>query len=297
MINYTNAYLSAVFDDEVIKYLENKNRGGGNNEIGTIYENAFAVYSIAILAKSIIEKERHINIYSQVKSVVDDLIIEIDGSNKVRHYQLKNKTKVSWGVNLKSISDDFDKQNVLNESLDNTSKIGLVVRTKKLKDSLNNSMPDNIKPFSNVRYFPYSRKLVNVVNELSRFRNAITYLTAFENPEPDKIECVATLILASWCNRADEISVRKLLENSQKSNPSFIRSLISCPDIDSDVSSILDKVKDFSYKISKGFFHWNYGVTDSGTLPYSMCDERFNKFQEIIKKNNPTIFTELEVYL
>lgn len=52
------------------------------------------------------------------------------------------------------------------------------------------------------------------------------------------------------------------------------------------------------YKISKGFLSWEFmDGLEKGILSYSIETERFQKFQELVKKNQPTCFEELEVFL
>jgi hypothetical protein len=89
------------------------------------------------------------------------------------------------------------------------------------------------------------------------------------------------------------------LRKARQCQPSFIRPFDNVEiQLDTDVAKILDSIPDFTYKLSKGFFHWEFkGGLEKGTLPYSCETEKFKRFQELIKQNSPTSFEELEVFL
>jgi hypothetical protein len=92
---YTNEQIRQLFGSDVLSYLANKNRGGISGEKGNTYENFFAVYQLALLAKEVIENQREINFYSQIIAFVDDLIIVCQDDITFQHYQLKNRTDVA----------------------------------------------------------------------------------------------------------------------------------------------------------------------------------------------------------
>lgn len=197
---YTTNQIRELFGNEVLKYLQDKNRGGISGEKGNTYENFYAIYQIALLAQQIIETNQEINFSSQIFVFVDDLIIDRKGSTPLQHYQLKNSTSVSWGSGLKSIADDFNKQQVLNQSVSRDSELHLVVSNLELRDKLNDSLPEAIKSFSQVLYFPYESNLMRVIAQQLDFHTAIEYLCAFENADPDKVECVAMVLLGAWAS-------------------------------------------------------------------------------------------------
>jgi hypothetical protein len=179
------------------------------------------------------------------------------------------------------------------------SKLHLVVSSQELSLRLNESLPAAIKAYSEVLHFPYESSLVKVIAQQPDFREAIEYLCAFENPAPDKIECVAAVLLGAWVSSDKSgVSVREILIKAQQSTPSFIRSFSQEWQLDLEVESILSKIEGLSYNLTKGFLHWEYGDgLDEGTLPYSIDSEKFRRFQALIKRNNPTSFEELEAFL
>ncbi len=297
---YNIERIRELFDDQVVQYLSNKNLGGTSNAKGNTYENFFAVYQLALLSKIVIEDNKEVILSSQIIAFVDDLIIDCKNGTTLRHYQLKNGSSVTWGEGLKSISDDFTKQYELNHIiLSRESEINLVVSSTNLRANLEASLPAAIKNYTQVVYFPYETSLVKVIEKDATFRQAIEYLCAFDNPAPDKIECVAAVLLGAWVSsHKSNISLMEILKKAQESTPSFIRSFNKEWQLDPEVEEILSKISDFQYNLTKGFLHWEFknGLED-GTLPYSVDTEQFKKFQEVVKRTKPTRFEELEGFL
>ena len=296
---YKIEQIRELFDDTVVQYLSNKNRGGTSNVKGNTYENFFAVYQLALLSRIIIEYNKEVTFSSQITAFVDDLIIDCKDDSTLRHYQLKNGSSVTWGEGVKSIFDDFKKQYELNHTISRESEINLVVSSTNLRANLEASLPAAIKNYSQVVYFPYETSLVKVIEKEATFRQAIEYLCAFDNPAPDKIECVAAVLLGAWVSsHKSNISVMEILKKAQESTPSFIRSFSKEWQLDPEVEEILSKIPDFQYNLTKGFLHWEFknGLED-GTLPYSVDTEQFKKFQEVVKRSKPTRFEELEGFL
>lgn len=296
---YTESQIGELFDAEVLAYVVNKNRGGISNNKGNTYENFFAVYQIALLSQDVIEYNKEIRLFSQILAFVDDLIIDCQEDTSLCHYQLKNTASRAWGTGIKSIADDFKKQHQLNQSVSRESEINLVVSSQELKTNLDSSIPTAISTYTQVFYFPSEPSLVKVIEKEDTFQRAIVYLCAFNNPAPDKIECVATVLLGAWASsNKSSVSMLEILKKAQESTPSFIRSFNQERRLDLEVERILNAVEDFTYNLAKGFLHWEFkdGLFE-GTLPYSLESERFKRFEELIKRNIPTCFEELEVFL
>jgi hypothetical protein len=69
-------------------------------------------------------------------------------------------------------------------------------------------------------------------------------------------------------------------------------------EIDSDVKQILDNVANFSYNTAKGFLHWQFGNNlQEGTLPYGCNTSKFKQFETLIKREKPSSYEKLEVFL
>ena len=296
---YSDNQISQLFGDESLVYVRNKHKGGASNEKGNTYENFYATYKIALLSADAIEKQADIKFYSQIPSFVDDLIILYEEENKLQHHQLKNSLNIGWGSGLRSISDDFDKQSILNQSIGKSSEMVLVVSDQQLQQRLAASCPATIQSSSQVVYFPHKATLTQVVEAVPEFAKAIKYLCAFEDPAPDKIECVAKVLLGVWAaDTKSDLSVIDILTKAQNSSPSFIRSFDDTLLLDPEVASILSDITNFSYSLSKGFLHWRYSDNvDQGTIPNRIGHPSFNRFQERIKASKPETFEEFEVLL
>ena len=296
---YKKEQIKNLFGDEDLDYLRNKNQGGTSNQKGSNYETNFTVYQLALLLKKVIEENELIKFYTQIPAFVDDLLIEFATSNIFNHYQLKNSKNVTWGKELKSITDDFAKQQELNLANSKTSNLYLVVSAQTLCTVLNQKIPNNIKSYSQVLYFPPEPNLIKILPQEPAFREAIEYLSAFDKPAPDKIECVVMVLLGAWlCSNKSGVSLIDVLKKAQESNPSYIRSFNQELQLDPQVENILSNIDNFSYNLTKGFLHWSYrDGLEEGTLHYSIDDDRFRRFQEQIKKNNPTSFEQLEAFL
>ncbi|AFZ31099.1 hypothetical protein Glo7428_2594 [Gloeocapsa sp. PCC 7428] len=292
------ALIRKLFGDDELKYLKDKNRGGSNNAKGNTYENYFAIYQIVLLSPEVLEENQEIHISNQVLAFVDDLIVEFIDKSILRHYQLKNSLDLTWSKKSKrSIANDFQKQHQLNKSLSKESQLHLVVSCKNLLAKLEVDIPNSIEKYSQVIYFPYEDSLEKVIKKDS-FRQAIEYLCASDNPEPDKIECVAFVLLGAWTSSSKFNSLKDILKKAQASTPSFIRSFSKEWQLDPEVENILSKIEDFQYNLTKGFLHWKYkDGLDVGILPYSCDKEEFKRFQEIVKRHKPTCFDELEGFL
>ncbi|KRH96731.1 hypothetical protein [Cylindrospermopsis sp. CR12] len=296
---YTEDQIKNLFGNKTVEYIKNKNTGGVSNSKGNTYENIFAIYKISSLSKSIIEDEREIYLLSQCLSFIDDLVIELTSENTLQHYQLKNSSNITWGTGEKSINDDFKKQYELNKSISKESKLALVVSSLELRDKLQANIPDDIKNYSQVIYFYFADSLPKIIAQEPEFRRSLEYLCAFENPEPDKLECLATVLLGAWvASEKSKLPIMDILQKAQDFIPSYIRSFKTELQLNPEIKEIFDKIDGFTYNLTRGFLQWEYfDGLNAGTLPYSIETARFQKFQELIKKNRPTSFEDLEVFL
>lgn len=299
---YSDGQLAANLDEENINYLRNKHRGGEVNQKGNSYENFFAIYQIALLAKEIMGQEvGEIGVFSQIMAFVDDLIIDRGVGSDLQHFQIKESKSLSWGTdnsNIK-IAFDFRLQFQLNiNALNRLSTMSVVVSSEDVAKKLIAKMPMDIQAYSSVVFFPYRKTIDELLTVNNELREAISYLTAFENPTQDKIECVATVLIGAWVSsNTSQTTVLGVLEKAQNCQPSFIRSFKSDDSfaLEPKVVLILQGVHGFTYSISRGFFHWEYPIVGmDGTYPYSLESEEFQRLQNRILKIAPTTFEDLE---
>ena len=283
---------------DALDRVQRKNRGGVSNEKGNTYENLFAVYQIAKYAQQVIENRIEIKFYAQILAFVDDLIIDSSPINLLSHFQLKNSPQISWETD--KIAEDFRQQYRLNQSAKRReSQLYLVVSDQRTKNKREADIPADIKPYSQVFHFPYTPNPTKLIQQQPDFNQAIRYLCAFENPEPDKLEMVLKALLGAWVlTDKSEASAINILTSAQECNPSYIRSFLPPQDLDPEVKDILDRIELFTYNLDKGFFHWEYaGELDSGTFPQSIETQQFRRFQNWIKQNQPATFDEIESLL
>lgn len=298
---YTDELIQTIFGEGVLTYIKNKNRGGSNNSKGKEYEDFFAIYKLSEISKQVIEEGTDVKFFTQVKTLVDDLVIDFPDLRI--HYQLKNKqTRIYWGNpdELKSIAYDFCLQYQINGSEGiNKTQLYLVTQDETQQKRLNKEIPETIKNYTSAFYFFYSKNILEIVEVTPKFKEAIIYLSAFEEPEPDKIESVVKVLLGAWYSiDTSEVSVMRLLQEAQNCQPSYIRSFSPDIELAPEVRSILDRIPRFQYNISKGFFHWDYADgLDRGTIVHNMHTSHFKKIQESIKQHQPISFEELENFL
>ncbi len=301
---YSEDQLAQVLSQEVFSYLRNKHRGGRSNQKGNTYENFFAIYQIALLAPEVIAQTANIYILSQIPAFVDDLIIDRGADSTIQHYQIKETQSLSWGTDTSQvkIAYDFRLQFDLNtQALSRTSEIFLVTSSDYVSNELTESIPNDLRSYSSVIFFPY-RPTLNALLQISNdLKTAIAYLTAFESPTLDKIECVASILLGAWVSSdTSQTTVLEILQKARNCQPSFIRSLSLDKSfaLASKVVFILQGIDGFIYELSKGFFHWQYQVGTvvymDGTYPFSLDSEEFQKFQNLIIQLEPNTFDELE---
>ncbi len=93
----------------------------------------------------------------------------------------------------------------------------------------------------------------------------------------------------------NSVPLMDILKEAQKCSPSYIRSFALERQLDPEVKNILDRIPHFSYNLTKGFLQWSYGNgLQEGTFSDSIDTERFQGFQDWIKRNRPTTFEEIE---
>ena len=296
---FTEKDIEEVFGTVVLNYLKRKHTGGINSSKGNRYEDIFAIYQISFLSRCVIECNQEIYILNQCFAFVDDLIIDWKNDRLLRHVQLKDSLNVSWGEELKSICDDFQKQYTLNQSICRESELSLVVSSNDLQNRLTQNLPETIKSYSKVVYFPSEENLVKLINKDNNFKQAIEYLCAVDEPEPDKLECVATVLLGAWiASNKSKVSLMDVLQKAQQSTPSYIRSFHRALELDSEVENIFKEIDGFTYKVTRGFLNWKFkdGLFE-GTISYSLETDKFKRFQRLVKEKKPTNFYELEDFL
>ena len=288
--------IERLFGPDVKKYFINKQMGGNSNQKGSRYEDFFSVMQLAQLFQLLTndDDKDDIKIYAQAEAFVDDLLIKFQKHNTQHHFQLKTSLTVSWGNDLKSISDDFYKQKVLNDDsgIDITRTV-LVCSDKETADRLQKSVPQNIADFADTLFFPEADTINHLILIDDEFKTLIGRI-CFSN-DIDKLEALAMLILGHWVNKKTTMtSVNKLLSTLENAFPNYLARLNVTENLLPEVERIFSTITNFSVKIEKGYFSWQYHDFDSGTIPYSVDSKEFIAFQQEITSKCPKQFDELE---
>ena len=228
--------------------LENKHRGGLNNEKGARYEEFYATYRIASSLPNY--AENHILIKSQIKGAyIDDLKVEIDALHD--YFQLKNvqNVKNSWA----EIKEDIVSQVKL--SLDNKEQFSISIVYSDAE--FNVTLSEDIAPYTKLEYFPYANSLLEVIKQHKPFKDVLVDLCVFEKPTDDVIYGLAKFIIAEWCsvNRQKGLLIANLADQLKTSKLNTI--LDSDRDISAGCQEILDGIPGFSYVIKGKNIVWD----------------------------------------
>ncbi len=286
------------FGQKEVDLVVNRHRGGQSGAKGIRYEDMFAISRLATLARDYLEEGRDAKIAGQVFSFVDDLEIFKETAGYKENYQIKNSPNIKWGHGEGSITVDFRNQHLLNDKCGYRSTIKLIVSDLDTATRLQENLPDDIKHFTIAEHFHYCEKLSQLIKIDSEFKQVMSYLCARPD-QLDKVETVALNLLSTWIDssapRGEYVEISDLIATAKLRCPSFIRLVGECPTLRGEVEEILNAIPDFRYFIEKGFFSWQYlNGLDSGILAYDCLDFRFNKFQDLVLKNRPMSFDELE---
>lgn len=286
-----------LFGIETLEYFEHKQRGGTANQKGSRYEDFFSIMKLAELFSLLMNHpvEQDIKVQAQAKAFVDDLVISDELHSSQHHFQLKNTVTVEWGRGDKTISDDFSKQKQLNDKLGiEVTRTVLVCSNQTRVESLNQKLPNAIRKFAKVLFFPEAETLNQLILQHSVFKQTIENI-CFSH-DSDKLQALATVILGHWSNRKTTVySAKELLSELQKTFPNYLAVTSEMADLLPEVKKIFANIKNFSYFIENGYLSWKYaGGLDSGTIPYPVNSEEFLSFQRAVIAKHPRQFSELE---
>lgn len=189
--------------EEDRRYLKNKHKGGKNNSKGNRYENYYAVFQIASLMNSCSGSLDNVYLKTQVSDAyVDDLLIEKGNLHKTYH-QLKDVQSLSWN----SLVNDFRKQ----VDISNEKKEDFELKLVHSKANLLNNIPNELKDYTTVEYFPSHNELNQLYWYYTPFKNAIVEL-ATEGSRDDALTGIAASILGVWTsiNTDEPVSLKQI---------------------------------------------------------------------------------------
>lgn len=291
--------VETLFGSEALTYFKNKQKGGASNQNGSRYEDLFSIMKLANLFRLLVaDKNQNIEIHAQAEGFVDDLLIADKSVNCHQYFQLKNTVNINWGNGLKSISDDFHKQKLLDDDIGiKTTRVFLVCSDQSKVNLLKKKIPTHISDFSDVVFFPNAETVNQLILSHDEFRQSIASICF--STDTDKIEALAKIILGHWSDKKTTVfSVTALFLELQHHFPNYLADVRVIMKLLPGVKSILSMIPHFEYVIENGYFSWNYGNgLDSGTLLYPVNSKEFNDFQQQIMTQQPTQFSELESIL
>ena len=227
--------------------MENKHRGGLNNEKGSRYEEFYATYRIAASLHNFAGHQ--ILIKSQVAGAyIDDLLVETGTQHD--YFQLKNvqNLKTIWT----EVREDIVSQIKL--SLDNQEQFSISVICS--DSTFNVTLSEDIAPYTKLECFPYANSLLKVIKQYKPFEKVLSDLCVFEDPSDNDLYGLAVYIIGEWCSidRQEGLLIGNLVEHLKASKLNTI--LDSDRDISMECKKILDLIPGFSYAIKGKNIVW-----------------------------------------
>lgn len=227
--------------------LENKHRGGLNNEKGSRYEEFYATYLIARSLHNL--AEHHILIRSQIEGAyIDDLLVKTDAQHD--YFQLKNvqNVKSTWT----EVREDIVSQIKLSSNNQEQFSITVVYSDP----TFNVTLSEDIALYTELEFFPYASSLLKVIKQYKPFEEVLSDLCVFEDPTDNDLYGLAQYIIGQWCSidRQEGLLIGNLVDHLKASR--FNTILDSDRDISAECKEILDFIPGFSYAIKGKNIVW-----------------------------------------
>jgi hypothetical protein len=290
-----DAFITARFGLSALTKLNNQVRGGDSNEKGTTLEEHFAIYKLAKFYNESANDD--VEISSQVRAYVDDLVIENKTSNTKRSYQLKDSLKVSWNSKV-GIAPYFHQQYEIDTNL-----LGLVQSKTLLVNAIEdvhkkrlNDIPENIQGHTICMYFP-NETLSWLLSNNPSFRQEMGRLCSFPDDD-DKLLSVSEILIGVWCGRnrrsEDDKKVNNLINRARNNaDPDFfLPTADEQVELDTGIKEILDSFEEISYRITGGFLVYGYRGL-SGQVKSKIGTAPFNNIFDVIINESPNTVAKL----
>ncbi|MDR2331512.1 MAG: hypothetical protein LBE58_18080 [Comamonas sp.] len=296
------AAIQSCLGSAMATYVGNKNRGGQNGKKGSRYEDLFMTFKAAEAAATQVDapESEWPSLAGQSVGFVDDTVVST--TEKTNYYQLKNSNSVSWAAGDHPIATDFESQMVLAKHLGISGpSTNLVVPTYAQKLSLEGSIPDSIKGHSGVHSFPYCEGSFNrLVLENPDVRTILSKLARVEDPTMDELVGVFASLLMSCTEHMDGGSLDAIIAFANRTQPGLLRVFPADTDwsqkLTPDFVKVLANIPGLSYGVGRGYFAWSAFGT-SGVFSSDCASPQFERFQQLIVREQPKTFEELESYL
>jgi len=271
---------------ECLSKLEYQARGGDNNSKGNNHESFFSTYQ---LAKNYVENpDDDIEIRSQERAFVDDVVVLNLSKNSKYSYQLKDSKRVYWNKS-KGISPYFRDQYKIDKEFYkiDCSKTILVLAQERVYKLRKKDIPKKIESHTKCVLFKNSDSANRILMENSDFMNVVSQFCVYPE-EPDKVEVVLQCLLGAWVtHNKTESKMSELIGLARKSaNPDFFINSQINNSLSLEFTEVLDNIDGLSYKIVNGYLNYNV-KSFSGSVRVRVESHEFNVLCETIVEENP----------
>lgn len=228
-------------------YLENKHRGGINNEKGSQYELNYATYQISNYL--LLTNDHNIHIKTQIEGAyLDDLLITLDDIHK--YYQIKNVKNLHWQSLENDFNSQFDKSTANKEKFE----LGLVYSDSDFSAEIS----DKLKSHTEFIYFPYTSTLYLLIDSYKPFKDSLIKLCTIKEPTNDLLYGIATAIIGVWCS-IDKPKGTSMNYIADKLNNFKVNTILNADkEINNKCKYILNSIPNFSYEIKGNKLIWDY---------------------------------------
>ena len=221
---------------------------------------------------------------------VDDLLIAHPDKNV--YHQLKNTQSLTWNTKSseRTIASDFENQ--ITDCRERDEQFALKLVYSAANSQVGESVPDNIKDYTTIEYFPYEEDLNGLVLISSDFQNALRQiLVNGKEATVDELVNVAVVFLGAWrgCGNKNRVRLSDIVEKAQRMRY-FNLTIFPDGEICKACRDILDAIEGLRYSVNGRMFYWQLGAF-TGSCPWPEGKE-----QEIIDKR-PTTRRELVAIL
>lgn len=290
--------------DDALAYLLKKHAGGVSGAKGVRYEDVFAVVQVAESARSKGQACSDVRLEAQVPlCFVDDLCVTDTAVPHRRYFQLKNSPGASWFSGQGSLACDCVQQEQLCRLKGETgTDLVIVTSDRKAAQRLKDTMPDGLKGFTRVMWFPWEVSLPLLCEKWIAEFSALAWLSKHAEPTFHDVVEVLGVLCGAWIRHGGSVTAHQVFEAARSSSPTLIRPLV--PD-DEAVHALRDDfkvaiagVENFSYSVVKGFFAWEMrhanGTMTSGVLSHDCFSDQFKALQSRVVKLAPLTFESME---
>lgn len=272
-------------NEEEIKYLANKHKGGESNSKGNLYEDFYAVFQIVSCIANYKNSLDAIAFQTQLEDTyVDDLLIAYPYSNT--YHQLKDTLSLSWSDgSSRTILSDFENQIADCKERDEDFALKLVCSAS---DGKVTNLPDSIAKHTSVENFPHAEDINQLIFISGSFKEALKQISAKgEASTDDDLLALAMVFLGSWksVNNKERITLSYIVEMAGKVH-NFNLAIYPNAEISESCKSIFDAIDGFKYEICGRELIWSLGFM-SGSCQWT------KSLQEMIISKNPTAKREI----